>query len=379
MSRCTRWMYSSTPPSPTVSSCRRVRTPRNRDCRRWLTLGVRLRVRATVLEETRNQNLQLYNRLRACTADPTKHFPVFSNEHHRGTYVERQPGESSNDRNDRAIRKAAEWYGAHLAPSGAEVLLVSNDVGNREEADKSGLRSISVHKLVHSMKNHPELQDVLASNDEGDRPGSGQVASKAIFSEHLPLSEVMAGVRCGTLRQGVFHANAYNLAEAYVSIQATNSAPQADDHEWIDPLTPQPINSVLISGLEAHNRATDGDVVAVRMLPEADWAAPSDRIMEDDSAAAGEEEVQVRKNRPCAQVVGIIRRAWRPYCGTLHITDEQKKTLTDGVSASLLFVPVEKTIPRVRIRTRQAATLAKKRIVVSIDGCAALHTVRASA
>ena len=29
---------------------------------------------------------------------------VFVNEHHAETYVERRPGESANDRNDRAIR-----------------------------------------------------------------------------------------------------------------------------------------------------------------------------------------------------------------------------------------------------------------------------------
>ena len=35
---------------------------------------------------------------------------VFVNEHHAETYVERLPGESANDRNDRAIRRAASWY-----------------------------------------------------------------------------------------------------------------------------------------------------------------------------------------------------------------------------------------------------------------------------
>ena len=35
---------------------------------------------------------------------------VFVNEHHAETYVERRPGESANDRNDRAIRRAAAWY-----------------------------------------------------------------------------------------------------------------------------------------------------------------------------------------------------------------------------------------------------------------------------
>ena len=34
---------------------------------------------------------------------------MFVNEHRRETYVARQPGESANDRNDRAVRRAAQW------------------------------------------------------------------------------------------------------------------------------------------------------------------------------------------------------------------------------------------------------------------------------
>ncbi len=63
-------------------------------------------VTIAVLDETRHRNVGLYNRLRKCTGDVTKQFVVFSNEHHRETYVQRKPGESANDRNDRAIRQA---------------------------------------------------------------------------------------------------------------------------------------------------------------------------------------------------------------------------------------------------------------------------------
>ena len=55
------------------------------------------------------------------------------------------------------------------------------------------------------------------------------------------------------------------------------------------------------------------------------------------------------------QEAAAVRRAHR--APTLHA----------GVSTGLFFVPAEKTIPRVRITTRQAATLAGKRIVVAID------------
>lgn len=62
----------------------------------------------------------------------------------RETFVEREPGESANDRNDRAIRVAARWYSQHLkgCPSGGEelrVVLLTNDLGNKQKAEESKL------------------------------------------------------------------------------------------------------------------------------------------------------------------------------------------------------------------------------------------------
>lgn len=61
----------------------------------------------------------------------------------RETFIEREPGESANDRNDRAIRVAAKWYSEHLKglPDGDElrVVLLTNDLGNREKAKENNL------------------------------------------------------------------------------------------------------------------------------------------------------------------------------------------------------------------------------------------------
>jgi exosome complex exonuclease DIS3/RRP44 len=63
--------------------------------------------------------------------------------------VERKPGESANDRNDRAIRKACSWYQTHLEESqkGIEkkkrikVVLLTQDLKNREQASIEGIPS----------------------------------------------------------------------------------------------------------------------------------------------------------------------------------------------------------------------------------------------
>ena len=64
-------------------------------------------VLSVVLEECRARSKASYDRLRALCQDPAKRFFVFANEHHRDTYVKTEAGESPNDRNDRAIRRAA--------------------------------------------------------------------------------------------------------------------------------------------------------------------------------------------------------------------------------------------------------------------------------
>ncbi len=85
----------------------------------------------TVLDEVRGNNQKLYARVRTFIAT-NPHAVVFSNEHHRATYVERVANETPNDRNDRAIRVATAWYAAHL-PS-LHITLLTNDKGNRAKA-----------------------------------------------------------------------------------------------------------------------------------------------------------------------------------------------------------------------------------------------------
>lgn len=64
---------------------------------------------------------------------------------YRDTYVERNPGESTNDRNDRAIRVATKWYNAHLNldDNTIKTVLLTDDTRNRELAEKEGIPVIT--------------------------------------------------------------------------------------------------------------------------------------------------------------------------------------------------------------------------------------------
>ena len=78
------------------------------------------------------------------------------------------------------------------------------------------------------------------------------------------------------------------------------------------------------------NRAIDGDTVAIELLPENEWSAPSDIVLqdetEDDPGDVLDDENILKEQVPTAavekiptgKIVGIIRRKWRQYCGILQ-------------------------------------------------------------
>lgn len=69
----------------------------------------------TVLEEVKNRSLPLYHRLIALTKHENKRFYVFFNEFRQETHVARETGETINDRNDHAVRRAVQWYNEHIS------------------------------------------------------------------------------------------------------------------------------------------------------------------------------------------------------------------------------------------------------------------------
>ena len=93
----------------------------------------------------RHLNDSLYKRIRTIIENNSKRFFVLCNEHHRATYIDREPNESCNDRNDRAIRVATAWYEEHLKHLDVDIVLLTNDNDNRDKAIKAGLKSYQVY------------------------------------------------------------------------------------------------------------------------------------------------------------------------------------------------------------------------------------------
>ncbi|OAA61291.1 exosome complex exonuclease exoribonuclease [Niveomyces insectorum RCEF 264] len=375
-----------------------------------------------VLEEVRNRSLPLYNRLLNLTRSGEKRFYVFFNEFRLETYVVRQPGESINDRNDRAVRRAVQWYTEHLAAAAAAagkksaaapaVVLLSNDRRNLQQARADGLAAAStLPDYVRGLDNGDVLLDMLPEAQDASVVATAREAKTAgharyhLYPEYLSLSRLMTGVKSGLLHQGAFSVSPYNYLEGSVRV----------------PAFPKPL---LVLGRENINRAIDGDVVVVEVLPRDQWKRPSTKIVEEavvtqnESAETEEAEedggggngasrndvVSLRERKalqeevkrtqieagksgeqdnkddnyryvePTAKVVGVIRRNWRQYVG--HIDQTSVSPAAAGSAAgghqgrkqeTVFVIPMDKKIPKIRLRTRQAGELLGQRILVALD------------
>lgn len=318
---------------------------------------------SVVLEEVKARNKAVYDRLRNLISSVTKRFYVFANEHHRDTYITALPGETPNDRNDRAIRSAAAWYGARIPHNTCKVILLTDDAGCRAKALEKGLCALSsVEYATELAGSAPELQDVVAQPgvQAVQVEGSGDTKRRRIYEDHKPMSEITAGIKAGRYHVGSLRVSRFNSQEAWVGSQSVGQ-------------------DILISGREAMNRAMDGDIVAIEVLAQECWgnkaiATGEEGDPKDEAGAHIVDSIELigedapTSHTPKGIVVGILRRSWRSrgYCGSLA-PPKAGQVLSDAKSNTVLFYPVERKYPAIKVQTRQAATLSDKRIVVSID------------
>ncbi|CAK9828415.1 Exosome complex exonuclease RRP44 [Anthophora retusa] len=304
----------------------------------------------TVLEEVKHRSSTVYKKLKDIINNTRRKFYVFVNEHHKETYIEHKPGESVNDRNDRAIRIATKWYNTHLDLENCKVtvVLLTDDARNRELAEQEGVPVISMENYIVSLENAGFLIDKLCK-----KSFSMNSENQEFFPCHLTSSELHSGIKNGKLLQGTFAASRENFLEGYVNVDGVEK-------------------SIFIQGRSNLNRVVDGDVVAIELLPEDQWTSPSDIVLEDEEEADVEDVLEIEKvldkfvsskkmqKTPTGKIVGIIRRNWRQYCGILQPSN------VEG-NIRHLFVPAERKIPKIRIETRQYGVLSKQRIIVAID------------
>ncbi|PLW53468.1 hypothetical protein PCANC_05970 [Puccinia coronata f. sp. avenae] len=351
------------------------------------TFGTDLIVPQTVLDEVRHRSLPIFNRLKSLIneTDSSGKFIrgwIFWNETRLDTHIQRQPDESINDRNDRAIREVCKWYKTHLSSHNLDVVLLTDDRANFEKATQQHIHASTTKDYVEMMAEESSqvLLDLVASSGsafESDDPNNAQKekVKSNLYQEYPPLAQLQSGIQSGHLLQGTFRPNPYNYLEGSIF------------HSEFD-------KPVLLIGRESMNRAIDGDIVAVELLPKEEWKSSTDDVVvEQDVVGAAEdpdpesagssleeeteqkEEMTVSKtikktgtSQPTGKVVGVIKRNWRPYVCHIDRASIPISALQSSLSAHAVFaMPLSRSVPKIRIRTRQASTLANQKILVSID------------
>ncbi|KAM9896647.1 hypothetical protein OXX69_010563, partial [Metschnikowia pulcherrima] len=222
-----------------------------------------------VLEEVKNRSFPIYQRVRSLVKAADKRFVVFHNEFHEETFVQRKKDESINDRNDRAIRRCATWYRQHLNDSNSKtpinVILVCNDRDNRDKARKDGTDARTLVEYVESLTNGDQLKDLIPNEHESFDKNVAEIS----FPEYYTNSRTMAGIKNGTLYQGMLNISTYNFLEGTVS-------------------TPAFKKPLLIVGTKNLNRAFNSDSVIVELLPRDKWREPSSTIIEEEAIGAND-------------------------------------------------------------------------------------------
>jgi exosome complex exonuclease DIS3/RRP44 len=298
--------------------------------------------------------------------------------------VVREKGESINDRNDRAVRRAVKWYDEHLlqAVNNAggrkervpTVVMLSDDKENLRKARKDGVEACSLKEYVGGLENADQLLDMISVVQESRELRDAKMA-EALYEEYYSVSKMGTGVKNGTLHQGIFNVSPYNYLEGSVKVPAFDK-------------------SLIVLGRENINRAVQGDVVVVEVLPKDQWKEPSTKIIEEESmnkdenadAEEGESVVTEKERRalqeevkkvhsktsegrpqPTARVVGVVKRHWRQYVGHVDESSVSQSAKESRKQQTVFLIPMDKRIPKIRVRTRQAGEIVGKRVLVTID------------
>ncbi|ODV85419.1 hypothetical protein CANARDRAFT_7533 [[Candida] arabinofermentans NRRL YB-2248] len=327
----------------------------------------------TVLEEVRNKSYPIYLRIRSICKSDQKRFVVFHNEFKSSSYLPRDKGETINDYNDRLIRQCSKFYTNHLKEAGINIILLTSDKDNIAKAQKEGIISMALDNYVSLLPNAKELEDMLPSADN-----FSSNVNEIKYPEYYSSSRLMGGVKNGTLFQGIINISSYNFLEGQVSVQSL----------------PKPL---LILGRENLNRSFNGDSVVVEILPKDQWKKPTNLIIDEETINKNEvgdddenevvisdqerrllaqeavkaqgsvEEEEDKKIYPTGRVVGIMKRSWRLYVGQITPHSVNGAQAGGNASKSCFVILMDRSLPKIRIRTRRAKELAGKRIVIAVD------------
>lgn len=256
---------------------------------------------------------------------PEKKFSVFANEHFRRTYVEQTKDMTTQRHHELSIIKALQFLG--FESKSVPIIYLTNteedmkrfqqiaeQYKNEELFPNSRFQIDTIHHWAEDKRGLPELLSLPNINSEED-----------IYPPHLPILEVQKLVDKGEAFIGIFSLSQFSREEATVRTQKNGE--------------------IIIRSKINQNRAIEGDTVAIQLLPESEYIT-----FENKKFATG-------------KVIAILKSQPRVICGTI----QEPPTITNDWQ-HVIVVPMDSSLPKIRIRTRQVKQLLGLRVQVAIDG-----------
>ncbi|KAI3434597.1 hypothetical protein D9Q98_002666 [Chlorella vulgaris] len=301
-----------------------------------------------------------------------------------------------------------QWQQWQQQQQGGEQEQVATAAGSQPSALDPGVHVLSAAAYFGGCWGHdPAVVDVFDSirQSRADE-GRQEAASSFAFPPHLSPAALEAGLASRSLLSGPLAISRRSREEASVAVGGGRA--------------------VLVLGRGALNRAVHGDKVVVRLLPRDQWshadsaargdgqegeggkeeeeadggddaehdllastgngdagvAADAPRaasgegetgddpfesmLLEGDSSTGGEAALQ-----PRGEVVGILQR-WSGEV-VVCISEEDERALAakrqdSGRQEAVLCVPIDRRLPKIRLRSRQLHRLLGQRLVLRMDG-----------
>uniref|UniRef100_A0A4W6BXV8 DIS3-like exonuclease 2 n=1 Tax=Lates calcarifer TaxID=8187 RepID=A0A4W6BXV8_LATCA len=173
------------------------------------------------------------------------------------------------------------------------------------------------HQKQQQKKNKDSNRDVAsketslfvgpsATNSPADKSKNkgGRGSKKQVFESYMTSEEVSHGLKRGELIQGQLRINPKKYHEAFI--------PSPDD-----------TRDIFLDGIVARNRALNGDIVVVQVLPQEQW-----KVVRSDTECEGASESETQREH-VAQT--MQKKTDLPQCSDQDepISKFQKSTLTD--------------------------------------------------
>ncbi|RHZ34026.1 hypothetical protein DYB31_006972, partial [Aphanomyces astaci] len=293
-----------------------------------------------------------------------KSFGYFPNKHMADTYVPTQVFEPSDDASSNEPRgldvesmeqrarclvaNAVAWYSTHSPTTKFVVLSDDPCLASMIPPSSRHVDVLSCADFIDAYCPSTAHVDLHAVRADCAAAFSSRRASPQGFARHESDPSSCAF-------QGLLDVSSHHPLEAFVKVTTHGES-----------------QSIYIYGRDAMNRAIHGDIVAVQLLPEADWLVPESATSLVHHVAPLDDDQLKKKPAPSStsssvaavptgRVVGIVSRPDHVFVATILST-----SVSPGDDYALA-VPMDIRIPKIRLRSQNAIALVDQRLTVVVD------------